>query len=213
MSCWSCFNPRPPLLASEPMLTPLPLPLAPMFQSTPAITGERAGKVWEHGRPLLVSIHARHYWRASLRLSTHMLDLTGVSIHARHYWRASPRCRVHHEARKVFQSTPAITGERASPWCRSLRRGKSFNPRPPLLASEPPRDPRDRAALRGFNPRPPLLASEPVQRCRLDVVGDVSIHARHYWRASPAGQAAGKRLSVFQSTPAITGERADSGWP
>ena len=38
----SCFNPRPPLLASEPRLATRAAPAPALFQSTPAITGERA---------------------------------------------------------------------------------------------------------------------------------------------------------------------------
>ena len=180
-----CFNPRPPLLASEP-------------SSASANAAIRC-----------VSIHARHYWRASpVRCRTNQHD-GAVSIHARHYWRASHRHHRPHRAARQFQSTPAITGERAGRTGVEGRCLHCFNPRPPLLASKPPAQlsrlvgitpfqstpaiTGERAcieALRtlvtaGFNPRPPLLASEPA-------LGFVQIPLS----------------SLFQSTPAITGERA-----
>ena len=131
-----------------------------------------------------------------------------VSIHARHYWRASPAWRLLAVLKKVFQSTPAITGERAfrlsewfGLWCR-------FNPRPPLLASEPAISARSDPGLGGFNPRPPLLASEPrlsaprfgafVFQSTPAITGERAIRGAVMWRAD----------GLFQSTPAITGERA-----
>ena len=132
------------------------------FQSTPAITGGRAAKhvQFQHAR-LIVSIHARHYWRASpasLRdspfvglVSIHArhywrasqvvdVDPSGVwivSIHARHYWRASPLGGTKATAPRMFQSTPAITGGRALFSEFSGTGVACFNPRPPLLAGEP----------------------------------------------------------------------------
>ena len=83
------FNPRPPLLAGE---------TAPQ---------------WRQALPRVVSIHARHYWRARLA-RRHRRDLwRGVSIHARHYWQARPTLT------PIWGSTPS-----------------GFNPRPPLLAGE-----------------------------------------------------------------------------
>ena len=203
------------------------------FQSTPAITGERAGRVCAHARrQAQVSIHARHYWRASPCGLQPQGRHGQVSIHARHYWRASLLSDLSTRPRSVFQSTPAITGERAPTFSAPFSLPASFNPRPPLLASEPPpqreaperrqvsiharhywrasRGPAltpgdskwfqstpaitgERASGRSrharcagsFNPRPPLLASEPHVHGLIGVVGHVSIHARHYWRASP----------------------------
>ena len=251
-----CFNPRPPLLAGEPAITPGSAACVIGFQSTPAITGGRAdeqgvdgsaGRCFNPRPPLLagepitaskplvqfgVSIHARHYWRASPARSTPARTMGIVSIHARHYWRASrhaaaPGCRG-----QGFQSTPAITGGRApsKPWPPST--APSFNPRPPLLAGEPSYTPTDaewwivsiharhywrasphhrhrarqtrhrfnprppllagepslglprHIAPRSFNPRPPLLAGEPHPHRVLRKLDQVSIHARHYWRAS-----------------------------
>ena len=177
------------------------------FQSTPAITGGRCRQLeykanW-YGR---VSIHARHYWRAMPVSSSRATPfrwfqstpaitggrcysstfsgcshawfqstpaITGgrcqidalvgqvrrVSIHARHYWRAMllgiPVCLT----AVWFQSTPAITGGRCLLAAQQCGEHSSFNPRPPLLA--------------GDAPTYMLLRRE----------HEVSIHARHYWRA------------------------------
>ena len=131
-----CFNPRPPLLASEPGYNAFLQALA------------------------AVSIHARHYWRASPAGRTGRMASWRVSIHARHYWRASRAGIAAQFALRRFQSTPAITGERAPTGCGLTRSTPCFNPRPPLLASEP-----------GYN-------------AFLQALAAVSIHARHYWRAS-----------------------------
>ena len=155
-----------------------------MFQSTPAITGERA-----------------HAW-------ADLLAVSGVSIHARHYWRASrPGCATLLRVLS-FQSTPAITGERAvKPIFTAARVKVSIHARHYWRASPawPPFSPDPRI---GFNPRPPLLASEPRCRERLKTGAEVSIHARHYWRASQARHRSNRGQRGFQSTPAITGERA-----
>ena len=108
----------------------------------------------------------------------------------------------------MFQSTPAITGERARAVLVVDFDGLSFNPRPPLLASEPMGTFSQPSNTRRFNPRPPLLASEP-SGCDLRIGRRmVSIHARHYWRASLSDTSTAQPGPAFQSTPAITGERA-----
>ena len=156
----SGFNPRPPLLASEP------------------VRSVSVDAAWP------VSIHPRHYWRASPELPIQRRAGQGVSIHARHYWRASPSVWIGCWSCRGFQSTPAITGERAG----------CFTAHPPPMY--------------GFNPRPPLLASEPRDLRHAPHGGHVSIHARHYWRASRMPSPAARPETSFQSTPAITGERA-----
>ena len=131
-----CFNPRPSFLAGEPQAA------------------------WAVGALQSVSIHARHFWRASPDIGVQNRCRCIVSIHARHFWRASPGKAQRLADAAVFQSTPVISGGRA---------GHSKN---------------DQESISGFNPRPSFLAGEPVQRCRLHVVVNVSIHARHFWRAS-----------------------------
>jgi len=114
LATMNCFNPRPPLLAGEPL----------------AMTGAHNAKM--------------------------------VSIHARHCWRANPAVIGSHLAVVLFQSTPAIAGGR----------------------TERHRD--QASAPASFNPRPPLLAGEPHVGAEMHGVMDVSIHARHCWRANPA---------------------------
>ena len=142
-----------------------------LFQSTPAIAGGRIPHcLWRHGaqsrfnpRPpllagesirgtqwggyVLVSIHARHCWRAnplervagfgrhecfnprppllageSWPQATHGCP-RGVSIHARHCWRANPADTDAANGVTEFQSTPAIAGGRIR--ASSTRRGSS----------------------------------------------------------------------------------------
>ena len=111
-----CFNPRPPLLAGDapaPWLTPH---LLTLFQSAPAITGGRCvGFGFDAAQVHIVSIRARHYWRAMPTKhrqtprcrscfnprppllagdagdSNHQDTQGNVSIRARHYWRAMPQ--------------------------------------------------------------------------------------------------------------------------
>ncbi len=111
----TCFNPRPPLLAGEP------LPGA-------------GGQAGSH-----VSIHARHCWRANHERYWPTAREQAVSIHARHCWRAN-RCRdagCIHPCQCFNPRPPLLAGE---PRYRSLNANCSggFNPRPPLLAGEPP---------------------------------------------------------------------------
>ena len=227
-----CFNPRPPLLAGEPWAPFSTPPSAAKFQSTPAITGGRASSRQACGMLGQVSIHARHYWRAS-----------------------RPGLRARQRRGRFNPRPPLLAGEPGLPKCAN-RAASSFNPRPPLLAGEPPRPGLrhrlvvvsiharhywraspvsarpDGLQAGGFNPRPPLLAGEPVQAGQGRGQPGVSIHARHYWRASRLSAAdalAGDVVSIharhywrasrfahggrltsiaFQSTPAITGGRA-----
>ena len=188
-----------------------------------------------------------------------MQDLIDVSIHARHYWRASRDMFSAMLRPTEFQSTPAITGGRAADDQYQRIPSHRFNPRPPLLAGEPPATSATAATSACFNPRPPLLAGEPLQGRPIDsrarrfnprppllagepftvgiirrppcvsiharhywrasrgvlllihVLPPVSIHARHYWRASLAHPQRQPEDLQFQSTPAITGGRALPG--
>ena len=58
---------------------------------------------------------------------------------------------------------------------------------------------------RRFNPHPPLLAGETQAQAYEEVIGEVSIHTRHYWRVKPPEGTKETRGMKFQSTPAITG--------
>jgi len=116
---------------------------------------------WEYVKARArVSIRARHCWRAMRCPACHGFWPAPVSIRARHCWRAMPSSQVSPRVSLTFQSAPAIAGGRC-PACAGGARccSKRFNPRPPLLAG-------DAAVLEG-NP----------------AVDEVSIRARHCWRA------------------------------
>ena len=154
-----------------------------------------------------------------------------VSIHARHRWRAVPASAAAAAAATVFQSTPAIAGERCRGRIPHRRSAPCFNPRPPSLASGAPWpgrrsgprarfNPRPPSLASGappsapsssptgcFNPRPPSLASGATALDAHAALAQVSIHARHRWRAvRRPGLVPGDTVQ-FQSTPAIAGER------
>ena len=131
-----CFNPRPPSMAGDP---------------------EMFAQLGEHE---VVSIRARHRWRAILAGSNTLLvaqsfqsapaidggrstvcpgtqGREAVSIRARHRWRAIPVRSNHVRALGLFQSAPAIDGGRSP---RSGPHGAAsirFNPRPPSMAGDP----------------------------------------------------------------------------
>ena len=107
-----CFNPRPPLLAGESGSNPY------------------------RGMSLLVSIHARHCWRANRWCFDGCCNTNQVSIHARHCWRANLCQRPGLGPGWPFQSTPAIAGGRIHEPAGNGPRQPCFNPRPPLLAGE-----------------------------------------------------------------------------
>ena len=85
-----------------------------------------------------------------------------------------------------FQSAPAIAGGRCSSNCTGIGTFTRFNPRPPLLAG-------DAAAGSGA--------------C---LYCEVSIRARHCWRAMPASVQPRSARRSFQSAPAIAGGRCPS---
>ena len=107
-----------------------------LFQSTPAIAGGRMGVMSASRAVALVSIHARHCWRANVRCATAYSSDMSVSIHARHCWRANGGeggmteqwIIVSIHARHCWRANGDPLREHGS---RS-----SFNPRPPLLAGE-----------------------------------------------------------------------------
>ena len=135
-------------------------------------------------RTQCVSIHARHCWRANPRLFCLVPGRRGVSIHARHCWRANLQTDLDYSGLGWFQSTPAIAGGRIARFSRSEKAPKSFNPRPPLLAGE---------SEHGFF---------------VDWQQQVSIHARHCWRANPciAGALRAGGGSFNPRPPLLAGE-------
>ena len=106
------FNPRPPLLAGETCVV---------------ISLEGPG---------IVSIHARHCWRARLLYCGFLRLVYSVSIHARHCWRARP----HRNGDEAGDNHVSIHARHCWRARRRHRRATKtdtcFNPRPPLLAGE-----------------------------------------------------------------------------
>ena len=158
--CRCGFNPRPPSLASGAWHKMLAR-ARQKFQSTPAIAGERCAAAFHEAvDDYLVSIHARHRWRAVRCLSVSIEDVGTVSIHARHRWRAVHSTLTVGAAAAVFQSTPAIAGER----CVRAQAKQAVFGRVSIHARH-----RWRAVPDGGQSLDDLIA--------------VSIHARHRWRA------------------------------
>ncbi len=157
------------------------------WRANPAMHGAKPFVTW-------VSIRARHCWRANQKECAEQGEDYEVSIRARHCWRANPTATtIVMDINAWFQSAPAIAGGRTHRATPGPSRGRSFNPRPPLLAGEPPSPPgkpRNSSAFQSapaiaggrtrlrhlglrrlvrFNPRPPLLAGEPFSPPRQTV--------------------------------------------
>ena len=106
-----CFNPRPPLLAGDAVGFELGLGVV--------IVSIRARHYWRAMQVAFqavtqrgeVSIRARHYWRAMHR-QLMLRNVLVVSIRARHYWRAMLHTAALQQRPPEFQSAPAITGGR-----------------------------------------------------------------------------------------------------
>ncbi len=158
-----------------------------MFQSTPAIAGgrtyhsrmdSRAGAGFNPRPPLLAGEPRQQRQGRGPRIV--------VSIHARHCWRAN-RCSTSTTPSKTqFQSTPAIAGGRTVGSKTSRQRFTRFNPRPPLLAGEPFQSPacyrRRRVSIHARH----CWRANPYYAVQLAAARKVSIHARHCWRANSA---------------------------
>ena len=178
------FNPRPPLLAGDAPFCRASVVRPTRFNPRPPLLAGDAGRIAQRLVPHVVSIHARHYWRAMLRsqgrpgrherfnprpplLAGDALDGAALRLHLRE-----------------FQSTPAITGGRCHGLPAHPRVTCRFNPRPPLLAGDASRWLTLAASSCCFNPRPPLLAGDAHAAALFWYEPrEVSIHARHYWRA------------------------------
>ena len=138
-------------------------------------------------------------------------ELGLVSIHARHLWRANRGGNKQKPSRTRFQSTPAISGGRTMGDCiecpdcgvsiharhlwRANRLQRALPPDPPPVS---------------IHARHLWRANRTIiVRCTEFV--KVSIHARHLWRANPEYRYQGSVVMVFQSTPAISGGRTGRG--
>ena len=111
---WSCFNPRPPILAGDAMMPSSSIWSSLMFQSTPANTGGRCVMGYQlranclrfNPRPPILAGDAQHALLGG--------ELLEVSIHARQYWRAMHGLQRPRQPQQV----------------------EGFNPRPPILAGD-----------------------------------------------------------------------------
>ena len=109
---------------------------------------------------------------------------------------------------QTFQSAPAIAGGRCSATDRWRTPGRTFQSAPAIAGGRCARPARQWAGpWPGFNPRPPLLAGDAQARGALGAAKEVSIRARHCWRAMPGQRPCAAFPARFQSAPAIAGGR------
>ena len=106
-----------------------------------------------------------------------------VSIHARHCWRARPAAAAASVAAQLFQSTPAIAGGRDDLSDLSTMPRSVFQSTPAIAGGRDFLNTRCHCDPQRFNPRPPLLAGETRFGLATAQHLEVSIHARHCWRA------------------------------
>ena len=178
------------------------------FQSAPAITGGRSDGISIDVYPS-ISFNPRPPSLAGDPSTTGTsAATTGVSIRARHHWRAIRQQQHQPQQQSEFQSAPAITGGRSLDDRNLSSNHRSFNPRPPSLAGDPPAAAPAAAAERvSIRARHHWRAIRREQR-RGDGDPQVSIRARHHWRAILPRSRAMALMWPFQSAPAITGGRS-----
>ena len=111
------------------------------FQSAPAIDGGRSF-TWQGlgNRYVIVSIRARHRWRAIQASDDQARQAVGCF---------NPR-------------PPSMAGD-PTPSGRPFWQHSSFNPRPPSMAGDPSAASPARPGCRRFNPRPPSMAGDPEE--------------------------------------------------
>ena len=108
---------------------------------------------------------------------------TEVSIRARHCWRANQPATVIKPTRFMFQSAPAIAGGRIEQLADQYRKLGVFQSAPAIAGGR----------IQGAN--------------SWDVQPNVSIRARHCWRANLVAPLITRFFDWFQSAPAIAGGR------
>ena len=179
----------------------------PRFQSAPAIAGGRCPSsfrqttLWRrfNPRPPLLAGDALR----PVRRARHVI----VSIRARHCWRAMLRIMSRLQASLSFQSAPAIAGGRCPVPASLQRRRGRFNPRPPLLAGDASARRGDGVGRRVSIRARHCWRAMPARALGKAGERKVSIRARHCWRAM---RWHGRRAIwnvKFQSAPAIAGGR------
>ena len=200
------FNPRPPLLAGDARGSCCQSPCHPRFNPRPPLL---AGDAHVVDAGLVVFV---------------------VSIRARHCWRAMPPLPPSPPLPAMFQSAPAIAGGRCTAVPSAMVATICFNPRPPLLAGDAAArwltsrslgvsirarhcwramlgDRGEARTMRAFQSAPAIAGG----RCRHHVPARpgsmVSIRARHCWRAMLPLPGSPTISRKFQSAPAIAGGR------
>mgnify|MGYP006995477923 FL=1 len=179
-----CFNPRPPSMAGDPLMrcsrSAPPLRFNPR---PPSMAGDPAGGRRRVVRRGVVSIRARHRWRA-IHAPPRPCHRSCARFNPRPPSMAGdPRACATWACTARFQSAPAIDGGRSGAVAGRAVHDRGFNPRPPSMAGDPPSRDLVRRSTCSFNPRPPSMAGDPSELRMLLGWLEVSIRARHRWRA------------------------------
>jgi len=185
LMCWRItrFQSAPAITGGRSLGLAAAHDVALLFQSAPAITGGRSRRRCTPC-PLRWRFNPRPPSLAGDPAVGQLLQPRRiVSIRARHHWRAILAAELSMTISDRFQSAPAITGGRSTRERGQDPSPTSFNPRPPSLAGDPCGQRTPSPDLSRFNPRPPSLAGDPRVPLRMRLVKCVSIRARHHWRA------------------------------
>ena len=177
------FNPRPSFLAGETPRWLSAATHAKRFNPRPSfLAGETAG-------------------------TAGVDQVAIVSIHARHFWRAKPRQANCRPPPRAFQSTPVISGGRNHACAASNARTSRFNPRPSFLAGETAVSARAKAeswvsihARHFWRAKPERWPADRLQ-ARFQSTPVISV-GRNLTKT-----AEGMGILMFQSTPVISGGR------
>ena len=88
-----CFNPRPPSLAGDPIWQDKQGRTHAGFNPRPPSLAGDPTLAFDDLQVVVVSIRARHHWRAIRHCGSAIDEHHKVSIRARHHWRAIPTSR------------------------------------------------------------------------------------------------------------------------
>ena len=179
-----------------------------MFQSAPAIAGGRCPWLFATRASPHRGFNPRPPLLAGDANTAHDCGkLQIVSIRARHCWRAMHPLANIKDGWKLFQSAPAIAGGRCPCNWRCTASPRWFQSAPAIAGGRCSRMNAQTDAEASFNPRPPLLAGDASPHTGQTNNQTVSIRARHCWRAMQLCSHQKVRDGVFQSAPAIAGGR------
>ena len=184
--------------------TPMMIAVFVWFQSAPAIAGGRIRLL--HGfqhRRRPVSIRARHCWRANRRHPSACCEQGSFNPRPPLLAGESPP-PVSMLRTRQFQSAPAIAGGRIPITKTAQVRMCGFNPRPPLLAGESGAGPKRPPPAVWFQSAPAIAGGRiPQVLIGHDWALDVSIRARHCWRANRSLHAVPTLLRGFNPRPPL----------